>query len=906
MYAFADTDKPTSSVQLLSVEETDEGTQITWVTTVDSELPKEDGTFYLRKNGEQVEIASPTVVEEVIKEKNTSTIYSYLDPTEEKQNLSYIIEWETSTQTIFSNEWNEAQQDTPAEQEAVQTTTSDDNTEETKNEEKQQIKETLLNNEEEITAPAELVEYIEETVQDETFKASLFEFIEEEFDADGFFFVEKGFVNESSFQVYFFGHVPNVRVAKYELSLDGEFVASLKSRNYDYTFTGLNPSTTYEVGLKAFDKNNNLLLEETISVTTLAEPTGETVTFADANLEKAIQAQLGLTRELRESDLENITYLFAIDLGITDITGIEKLVNLETLYLFSNEISDITPLQGLTGLVDLDIDMNNITNVDVLSQLTNLRVLWLANNPVADISKLDTLVNMEALFLHDTNIADISVIENMPHLSHLTIGGSLVDYSEGTSTLALLLALKDAGVYVDVLDDEDYWYEFDVWVDGVNENAAHISWYYYSEEELDLSYRVQLNWEEIAVTKDWGIELTGLTPETTYEVFVEVLDEAGEVIDFGYVMFDTPSLPSGEVVTIPDEQLLQAIKETLFIHHRPIYESDMLRLNWLDAVYSGIESLEGLQYARNLESLYIVGNEVEDLSPLADLDFLMFLNASENNISSIEPLRGLFIFDLDLSYNPITDISVLSSLEDITLLYLHGTNITDISVLLELEFLEYVTLYHIEGLTFEEGTPEFDVVQQLMARGVWVVTNEDDLYPISDIEFEVLDVTDTEIELAWDYFGEESVVGYLVSIFHDDMMEMQEFIEVEEGYHFFEDLLPETLYTIEVLAISEDGYFADYNFIEIMTEPTMDEQPVEEEPIDEEETVEEPKTPVEEKEDKNPVSPVVKEDKKNKTETGKKLPNTATNVFNYFAIGLVMLLVGGLFLLVVRRRMKVA
>lgn len=66
MYAFAETDKPTSSVQLLSVEDTEEGTKITWVTTVDSELPKEDGTFYLQKNEEQVEIPSPTVVEEVV------------------------------------------------------------------------------------------------------------------------------------------------------------------------------------------------------------------------------------------------------------------------------------------------------------------------------------------------------------------------------------------------------------------------------------------------------------------------------------------------------------------------------------------------------------------------------------------------------------------------------------------------------------------------------------------------------------------------------------------------------------------------------------------------------------------------------------------------------------------------
>lgn len=745
-------------------------------------------------------------------------------------------------------------------------------------------------------------------------------------DKDGFFLIENGFVNESSFQVFWLAHVPNVRVASYELFLNGELITTLKSRNYDYTFSGLNPSTSYEVAIKAFDKNSNFLLEETITVTTLAEPTGDTVTFADDNLASAIQEQLGITRDLRESDLENLTQLYAIDKGITNITGIEKLVNLEVLSLSLNDISDITPLKGLTKLVDIDLDANNISNVNALRDLTNLHTLWLANNPVNDISELDTLENIEALYLHETEISDIAVIKNMPHLSYLTLSGSLVDYSEGTSTLQLLLSLQEAGVYIDVLDDEDYWIEFDVWVDGVNENAASISWSYFLEEESDLTYRVQLNWKEIAVTKDSGIELTGLSPNTTYEVYVEVLDEKGEVVDFGYVMFDTPSEPTGEMVHIPDEQLLQAIKDNLYVHHRHIYESDMERLFWLDAEFREIKSLEGLQYASNLESLYLVGNEVEDLSPLANLDFLMFLNLSQNNISSLEPLRGLFIYELDLSFNPITDISVLSSLEELTYLYLHDTNISDISALLDLQYLEFVTLYNIAGLTFEEGTPEFYIAQQLLGRGVWVVMSEDELYSPSDIEFEVLTVTDTNIELAWNYLGEETVVGY--SLFINN-----EYVEdVEEGYYFFEDLLPDTLYTIEVIAMTEEGYYVDYNFVEIMTEPVMEQQPVDnEDPADEsepvelepEKEVEETEPPTNEEETEAPIeetapkdqekSPVkkkdekkkVKEDKK-KSETGKKLPNTASDIYNYFAIGLVMLLIGGAFLLVVMKRRKIA
>ncbi|WP_100333127.1 LPXTG cell wall anchor domain-containing protein [Bacillus alkalisoli] len=781
--------------------------------------------------------------------------------------------------------------------------------EEKKEEEKIKHKETLLPVQ---TTPAssedELIELIEESIQDDAFKATLFEFIEEDYEEESFFLIENGFINENSFQLFWFAHVPNVRVASYELFLDGEFVKSLKSRNYDYHFTGLTPSTTYEVVVKALDKNGNFLLEASLSVTTPAEPSGEVVTFTDKNLENAIKEQLGITRELQESDIENLTELYAIDKGITDLSGIERLTNLEILSFFENNISDITPLKELTNLVDLDLDSNLIENVNALSNLKNLHILWLANNPVSDISQLGMLTNLEALFLHETQISNIAVIENLPHLSHLTLHGSLVDFSEGTNTLILLLELKDAGVYIDVLDDEDFGFEFELGVEGINENAAYISWWYYTEEEMDLSYRVQLNWEEIVVTKDSGIELTDLSPNTTYEVHVEVLDESNEVIDFGYVTFKTPKEPSGELVIIQDEQLLQVIKETLYIQHRPLYESDMKRLDWLDAQYRDIKSLEGLQYAVKLEGLFVAGNAVDDLSPLADLDFLMFLNVSDNNITDIEPLKGLYIYDLDLSLNPITDISILSSLEELTYLYLHDTKITDISVLLQLEYLQLVTLFNTEGLTFEEGTEEYNVMQQLMEKGVWVITSEDDFNFPTNIEFEVLSVTESEIEIAWDYFGEESVVGY--SVFLND----EHVGDVEDGYFYFEDLLPETSYTISVIAIDEEGYYVDYSYIDVMTEAIQEEMPEE----DVEEELGESENPVKENEpnDKNeneesaPTAPVkkkeaekkVKTEKKNKTTTGAALPNTATNTFNYMALGLVMILAGGAFLLLRLRR----
>ncbi|MED4014493.1 leucine-rich repeat domain-containing protein [Sutcliffiella cohnii] len=783
----------------------------------------------------------------------------------------------------------EASEESTSEEEIVEEAVEDVVTEEEEITEEVDLSEAT---EEEIPEEAEENEVVEQPVDEE--KQAIREEInlddEIEFIEGDFLYVDTVYVNENSFRIYWGAYSESERVSSYKIYLNDSLVLSPNHRTTEYTFTNLQPDTEYYVKVEAYNSSGKLIVENSLTAKTWKMPTGNKVTFTDAKLKQAIQQQIGVTRDIYESDMEQLTYLDASNMGISNLSGIEKATNLKVLYIFGNKIRNISYLSELTNLVDLDLDMNNISDVTPLRGLTNLVTLWLANNPVADISSLDTLVNLEYLFLHETNVSSIQVIENFTHLTHLTIEGTNVDYSEGTSTYELLMTLFDAGVYIDVFDE--YYYEnFEIWLEGVNENSAYFYWWHFDEEDPNYTYKVYLNGEFITETTEFEIELTNLNPDTEYELEVHVYDQNGEVVDVGYYLFSTLPLPTGEIVVIEDEMLEQAIKASLYIKNRPIYESDMERLEWLDAGFLGITSLEGLQKATNLEMLYVEGNEITDLTPLKNLP-LIFLSVGSNNVSDLTALENLPLIFLDVSNNPITNINVLSTLIDLYYLLLHDTNISDISVLLELEYLEMVTLFNIPSLTFEEGSEELRIVQLLEERGVIVFLTEEDFYGSSDLYFHLLDVTSSEIELEWFYAGEYEVDHYEVYL-DGELVDI-----VNEEYFYFSELLSETVYTVGIAAYDEYGDFIDYNEMEIETLAEVEGQPIDEE---EEEKEEKENDKVETgKGDGASKNEGEKEEKI--SNTGNKLPKTATNMMNFLVVGFVLLTIGGITLLFNRRR----
>lgn len=88
-----------------------------------------------------------------------------------------------------------------------------------------------------------------------------------------------------------------------------------------------------------------------------------------------------------------------------------------------------------------------------------------------------------------------------------------------------------------------------------------------------------------------------------------------------------------EIVSISDSALRRVIKETLNIANNELTIGDMYKLTSIVVEENLIISLDGLQYAKNLESIEIEYSEITDLSPLKDLTKLTDISITKGYIA---------------------------------------------------------------------------------------------------------------------------------------------------------------------------------------------------------------------------------------------------------------------------------
>jgi Leucine-rich repeat (LRR) protein len=196
---------------------------------------------------------------------------------------------------------------------------------------------------------------------------------------------------------------------------------------------------------------------------------GTVIEIKDAGLEAAIRDALGIfDRDLTDVDLELLTYLYADNFGIKDLSGIENAKNLTGLDLRGNQITDISPLKDLTHLNSLTLWDNEISDISALENLTNLTYLDLDGNNITDITKLKSLTNLEVLYLHDNPI----------------------DF-ENTDSYQTIITLKEAGTFI-YYDVPDFVPSISVYTKEVTENSITIEWYVDDTSSVS-EYSIYLN-----------------------------------------------------------------------------------------------------------------------------------------------------------------------------------------------------------------------------------------------------------------------------------------------------------------------------------------------------------------------------------------------------------------------------
>ncbi|RKW10123.1 MAG: leucine-rich repeat domain-containing protein, partial [Catonella sp.] len=191
-------------------------------------------------------------------------------------------------------------------------------------------------------------------------------------------------------------------------------------------------------------------------------------------------------------------------------------------------------------------------------------------------------------------------------------------------------------------------------------------------------------------------------------------------------------LDNSKEVNIKDENLKKAVirqlkHQNIYKDNQKITEKRMAALNGLDCHLNftqgrngGIKSLEGLEYALNIKSLDLAGNEIVDLSPL-------------------KACKNLEVLDLGDQYlyennQYLTDISPLGELINLKKLILKNNKIVDVTAISKLTKLEELDLYGNKGIKSIDGFENLTKLRKLLLNRTMGITDIAPLKECMDLE----------------------------------------------------------------------------------------------------------------------------------------------------------------------------
>jgi uncharacterized repeat protein (TIGR01451 family) len=528
----------------------------------------------------------------------------------------------------------------------------------------------------------------------------------------------------------------------YKVYVNGNL--EIETSDLEYTIENLESDTQYNVELIGLWEGINVT-HYSWEITTGLVPTGDIIQIEDQALENLIREELWIhDRPLQVSDLESLEYLNGYERGIVSLKGLEYAINLRELYLNRNNVSDISPIKELNSL-------NSIN---------------LSENPITDLSPLVNLENLTNVNVRNVNI----------------------DYISDEVALEIIKTLANRGVEVEFIS---VWFNSDT--PKPTQDSILLSWNPVIEESeyIPTSYKVFLDGKEIVATEELGYTITGLNPETEYSIKVVGLWNDIPVVS-DYWSVQTTKIPSGDVVVFEDEKLEAAIREELWVYDRDIRSSDMENLYRLDAENSDINSLSGLEYAVNLQDVFLGGNAIQDLSPLANL----------NNLNL-----------LDLSFNPVYDITALKGLVSLGSLNLTETGITDITALLDMTGLYWVGVKYV-AIDYSTDEEAKEVINQLKNRGVDVAYKD-----FGDIYINKAKATDKSIYLEWSYYGYNYETGEELAhpAYYKIFLNEKEVTDVQGTTYSIENLEPDTEYNIRIEGYTNGQFTEEFSIENVST-----------------------------------------------------------------------------------------
>ena len=254
---------------------------------------------------------------------------------------------------------------------------------------------------------------------------------------------------------------------------------------------------------------------------------------------------------------------------------------------------------------------------------------------------------------------------------------------------------------------------------------------------------------------------TELVEGPATEVWLQVMDRHGNIIQERFEVNIISLLPPSEVVSLSDTNLAAAIRKSKSLSltpGNPITQLDMLGLRHLDAYDASITNLTGLEHAKNLKYLYLSGNKISDITVLGQLPNLAEVFLGSNQISDITPLaKPTNLLSLGLRNNKISNVSPLAELQNLRKLDLFNNQISDVSPLTELINLEEL---HLERNPIKDRKPLLDLLEKNPDVKIYLERGGEPL-PVTLSHFRA-EHTDAGVVLKWTTESELDNAGFYI------------------------------------------------------------------------------------------------------------------------------------------------
>ena len=111
----------------------------------------------------------------------------------------------------------------------------------------------------------------------------------------------------------------------------------------------------------------------------------------------------------------------------------------------------------------------------------------------------------------------------------------------------------------------------------------------------------------------------------------------------------------------------------------------LVKLQYLQLEDNQIQKIDAVASLKALNALYLSRNQIEAIAPVAELPKLAALYLEKNKVSDASPLKAQrWLERLDLKDNQLKDVSALSGMTELRYLFLERNQIGDLAPLVEM------------------------------------------------------------------------------------------------------------------------------------------------------------------------------------------------------------------------------